>query len=179
MSKIGKKPIEIPQEVEVKLQGQKVAIKGPKGEGFAELPCGIEAELSKGELRLKLKGQDKALYGTWRSLLANKIQGVLAGFEKILKLEGVGYRAAKQGNVLHLEVGFSNPVEVPIPEMLEVEVPENKKIIIRGIDKQKVGQFASEIRAIRPPEPYKGKGIRYEGEIIRLKPGKKAVEAGS
>lgn len=179
MSKIGKKPIEIPQEVEVKLQGQRVAIKGPKGEVFAELPYGIEAELGKGELRLKLKGREKALYGTWRSLLANKIQGVLTGFEKVLRLEGVGYRAAKQGDILHFEVGFSNPVEVPIPETLEVEVPENKKVIIRGIDKQQVGQFASELRAIRPPEPYKGKGIRYEEEVIRLKPGKKAVEAGT
>lgn len=177
MSRIGLAPIPLPTGVDIRVAGSSVTVKGPKGELVRGLPEGITAEVADGVLTLSRAGETKQLrelHGLMRSLLANMVAGVTDGFEKRLEIHGVGYRASKQGNDLELAVGFSHPVRKLAPSGIEFEVPVPTKITVRGIDKELVGQTAAEIRAIRKPEPYKAKGIRYEGEHIRRKGGKAA-----
>ncbi|OGI26915.1 MAG: 50S ribosomal protein L6 [Candidatus Moranbacteria bacterium RIFOXYB1_FULL_43_19] len=179
MSRIGRKPIEIPEGVEVKISGNKISVKGPKGSLDFDFHDDIEAKNSEKEIQVTARRETKqswALWGLTRMLIANMIQGATKGFEKKLELQGVGYRMATQGKKLNLALGFSHPVEVEVPEGLEARVEKNT-LTISGIDKQKVGQFAASIRALKKVEPYKGKGFRYAGEIVRKKAGKKAVGA--
>lgn len=176
MSRIGKLPISLPDKVEVQADdGGVVSVKGPKGELSWQLPEGISLEQGEGGVELTRKGENrrqKALHGTARSLISNMVQGVSEGFVKQLEIQGVGYRAAVKGKALDLSLGFSHPVQHPIPEDLTVSVENNTEIKVEGIDKQRVGQFAAEVRAYRPPEPYKGKGVRYKDEYVRRKAGK-------
>lgn len=176
MSRIGKKPIEIPSGVTVTINGNTVTVKGPKGELTQSFNPDMDIKLEDNVLTVTRPSDSKehrSLHGTTRSLLFNMVEGVSKGFEKTLELVGVGYRAQKQGNKLVLNVGYSHPVEiVPEEKNLEIEVPANTKIVVKGINKEHVGALAANIRAVRPPEPYKGKGIRYEGEYIRRKEGK-------
>ncbi|HEX2294426.1 MAG TPA: 50S ribosomal protein L6 [Actinomycetota bacterium] len=181
MSRIGQAPITIPSGVDVTIASGTVRVKGPKGQLERAVPEGISLEQSDGELRVTRAGESsdvRALHGLVRSLVANMIQGVTEGFEKRLEIHGVGYRAAKAGNDLELSVGFSHTVRKPAPAGIEFEVPQPTRITVRGIDKELVGQTAADIRAIKKPEPYKAKGIRYEGEHIRRKAGKAAKAAG-
>lgn len=175
MSRIGKKPISLPKGVEVKKEGNQVIVKGPKGTLSQNLPEEISFSQEENELILERPNDDKkyrALHGLSRSLVANMVEGVTNGYEKKLELVGVGYRAQLQGKKLVINIGFSQPVEVDPPEGIEFEVPAVTKITVKGIDKQLVGNTAAHIRAIRKPEPYKGKGIKYENETIRRKAGK-------
>ncbi|MFS8630367.1 MAG: 50S ribosomal protein L6 [Bacillales bacterium] len=175
MSRIGKKPIEIPNGVTVTINGNTVTVKGPKGELTRSFSPLLDIKLEDNVLTVSRSSDDKeerALHGTTRSLLANMVEGVSKGFQKNLELVGVGYRAQKQGKKLVLNVGYSHPVEIEPEENIEIEVPANTKIVVKGIDKERVGAVAANIRAVRPPEPYKGKGIRYEGEYVRRKEGK-------
>ncbi len=179
MSKIGQKPITIPDKVKVEVKNKQVIVKGPKGSLSAPIKRNISVEIKDNEVlvaRANDKPQTRANHGLVRSLINNHIQGVTEGFEKTLKLVGTGYRVKKQGQGLSVTVGYSHPVAIEPEEGVELDIQGNDTIFVRGIDKQKVGQKTADIRAIRPPEPYKGKGIRYEGEIVKLKPGKKAVE---
>lgn len=181
MSRVGQAPIPIPSGVEVSVDARSVRVIGPKGELIRQLPEGISAEQTDGEIRVSRAGESRevrALHGLARSLIANMVQGVTEGYEKRLEIHGVGYRAVKQGNGLELTVGLSHPVHKEAPGGIEFEVPTPTRITVRGIDKELVGQTAAEIRAIRKPEPYKAKGIRYEGEYIRRKAGK-AAKAGA
>ncbi|RHW33914.1 50S ribosomal protein L6 [Neobacillus notoginsengisoli] len=176
MSRIGKKPIEIPAGVTVTLDENTVTVKGPKGELVRSFSPEITIVVEDNTITITRPSDVKeirALHGTTRSILANMVEGVSKGFEKSLELVGVGYRASKQGAKLVLNVGYSHPVEIEAEKGLEVEVPSNTKITVRGFDKERVGALAANIRGIRPPEPYKGKGIRYEGEVVRRKEGKK------
>jgi large subunit ribosomal protein L6 len=175
MSRIGKSPIPIPQGVEIKRAGSTVEVKGPKGALFHTIPEGVSIKIEDGVIHVKRKGdakRERSLHGLSRTLIANMVTGVTAGFEKGLEIVGIGYRAALQGRNLQLSLGYSHPVIYPIPEGIEVEVEKQNKITVKGIDKQKVGQVAAEIRSFRKPEPYKGKGIRYVGEQVRRKAGK-------
>ncbi|KYD33058.1 MULTISPECIES: 50S ribosomal protein L6 [Anoxybacillaceae] len=175
MSRVGKKPIEIPSGVTVTVNGNTVTVKGPKGELTRTFHPDMTIKVEDNVITVTRPSDEKrhrALHGTTRSLLANMVEGVSKGYEKALELVGVGYRAAKQGKKLVLNVGFSHPVEIEPEEGLEIEVPSQTKIVVKGADKQRVGELAANIRAVRPPEPYKGKGIRYEGEVVRLKEGK-------
>ncbi|MDQ0177343.1 50S ribosomal protein L6 [Bacillus chungangensis] len=175
MSRIGKKPIEIPSGVTVTLEGNKATVKGPKGELSETFNSDMAINIEDSVITITRPSDAKehrAIHGTTRALLANMVEGVSKGFEKSLELIGVGYRAQKQGKKLVLNVGFSHPVEFEPEDGVEVEVPSNTKVIVRGINKERVGALASNIRAVRPPEPYKGKGIRYEGEYVRRKEGK-------
>lgn len=175
MSRIGKQPIVIPEGVTVTLEGNTVTVKGPKGELTRTFNPAMNITIEDNQVivtRPNDEKENRALHGTTRSLIANMVEGVSKGFEKTLELVGVGYRAQKQGNKLVLSVGLSHPVEIEPEEGTEIEVPSNTKIIVKGYDKEAVGALASNIRAVRPPEPYKGKGIRYEGERVRLKEGK-------
>ena len=178
MSRIGKQPIELPDDVEVKIKGKEVIIKGPKGELTREVPGEILVVCEGNKLVVSPKRRLKdtpAMWGLTRALLANCVRGVVEGFEKRLELVGVGYKASTENDkALKVEVGYSHPVNMEIPEGLAVSVEKNI-ITISGIDKQKVGEFAAKVRANRPPEPYKGKGIRYVGEKVRRKEGKKAT----
>lgn len=176
MSRVGQKPIEIPPNVEVKVKDRKVWVKGPKGELSQKIPPKIGVKVGK---KIIVSPQvetnrTRALWGLTRSLISNMIQGVLEGFEKKLELRGVGYRAKKEGDHLVLQVGFTHPIKIKQPSGIEFSVKKNV-ITVSGIDKQMVGQLAAKIREIRPPEPYKGKGIRYVGEKVKRKVGKKAV----
>ena len=177
MSRIGKQPITVPAGVEVSIAADSVTVKGTKGELVAPLFPGITADQEGDQLNISCTDLEtkktKSFYGLVRALLANNVIGVSTGFSKVLELRGVGYRAQAQGKKLNLSLGFSHPVEYQLPEGVDVKV-EQSKIIISGFDKQKVGQVAAEIRAYRPPEPYKGKGVRYEGEYVAMKEGKKA-----
>lgn len=177
MSRVGKQPIQIPEGVEVKLDNDFVIVKGSKGELKNEIRSEIKVEIKDKEIKLKPvkfhKGT-QALWGTYRSHIANMIEGVTKGFEKKLEIQGVGYRANLEGKDLVLSLGFSHPIKMKAPEGIEFKVEKNA-ITISGIDKQLVGQVAAEIRSKRKPEPYKGKGIRYEGEVVRRKAGKKVV----
>ncbi|MBA7611179.1 50S ribosomal protein L6 [subsurface metagenome] len=177
MSRIGKKPIEILQGVEVKIDGSKVLIKGPKGELAFEVRPEIKVEVKEGKIlvapQIETKNT-KAFWGLTRALLQNIIKGVTEGYEKKLEIEGVGYRANLEGQDLVLNVGFSHPVKIKAPEGIKFAVEKNM-ITVSGIDKGLVGQTAAKIRKVRPPEPYKGKGIKYVGEQIRRKVGKRAV----
>jgi large subunit ribosomal protein L6 len=181
MSRIGKQPIPIPEKVEVKIDGDIVIAKGPKGELKRQLPEGISAKIEDGNILIfpvsKKDEADKktmAFWGLSRALVANLVKGVKEGYEKKLEIEGVGYRVAVQGNKLVLNIGFSHPVEIQAPQGIEFKVEKNV-IVVSGVDKELVGQTAADIRSRRKPEPYKGKGIRYQGETIKIKAGKKAV----
>ncbi|GAF66217.1 50S ribosomal protein L6 [Bacillus sp. TS-2] len=175
MSRIGKKPVEVPSGVTVTLKGTTFSVKGPKGELTRELHPDMKVNVEESQVTVERpseKKEHKALHGTTRSLINNMVEGVTKGFERGLELVGVGYRASKSGQKLVLNVGYSHPVEI-VPEAgIEIEVPSNTKVIVKGIDKERVGALASNIRSVRLPEPYKGKGIRYEGEYIRRKEGK-------
>jgi len=176
MSRIGKIPVSLPDKVKVKLEGSDVLVEGPKGKLSYTMPEGISAAMEDDTTLVVSRASDsrkhRSLHGTIRSVVSNMVEGVSEGFVKELEIQGVGYRAALKGKELDLQLGFSHEVRHPIPEGVSVAVEENTKIKIEGIDKQVVGQFAAEIRSYRPPEPYKGKGIRYKGEYVRRKAGK-------
>ena len=175
MSKIGKKPIVISEGVEVGIDRQTVIVKGPKGELSRKLEPGIKAELVNNEIIVSAVSTSKTarqLWGLNRTLIKNMIDGVTEGFKKELELVGIGYRAEKKGEGISLALGFSHPVEFKTPEGITLEVADKTKITVSGIDKQLVGQTAARIRSLRPPEPYKGKGIKYTDEVIKKKPGK-------
>jgi large subunit ribosomal protein L6 len=176
MSRVGKKPIEVPADVTVTVaDGNVVTVKGPKGEMTRAFNQDITISQEENVLTLTRPSdskQHRTIHGTTRALLANMILGTSQGFERVLELVGVGYRAQLQGQKLVLNVGYSHPVEFTPEEGISVEVPSNTRVIVKGIDKERVGALASNIRATRPPEPYKGKGIRYEGEKVRRKEGK-------
>jgi large subunit ribosomal protein L6 len=177
MSRIGKSPIPLPAGVSVSISPGRVMVNGPLGELSQQVPQRMKVEESDGQLvvtRPTERGDDRALHGLTRSLVANMVEGVTKGFSKTLEIQGVGYRAVLRGADLELNVGFSHPVVRKAPQGITFEVPVPNQVIVKGIDKQKVGQVAAEIRAVRPPEPYKGKGIRYEGEYVRRKVGKRA-----
>jgi len=177
MSRIGRAPIPIPDGVTVTITGQRVEVKGPKGELRHTVVEPIRVAQEDGSLvvtRPTDRGPHRSLHGLSRTLVANMVRGVSEGFEKRLEIVGVGYRAQLRGNALEMAVGFSHAVTVAPPEGISFEVPAPTQIVVRGIDKQSVGQVAAEIRAVRPPEPYKGKGIRYAGELVRRKVGKRA-----
>ena len=175
MSRIGKLPIAIPAGVDVTIDGATVTVKGPKGEMTRQFAPSITIEKNDATLTVTRpddQQQNRALHGLTRSLLANMVTGVHTGFKKELEINGTGYRAAKQGNQLVLNVGYSHQVFMDAPEGISIEVPAPNRITVLGSDKQKVGQFAAEVREKRPPEPYKGKGIKYANEVIRRKEGK-------
>ena len=177
MSRIGFKPILVPDKVKITVQGPKVNIEGPRGKLAHTLPTGIEAALDGKTLNVKNAGttrQHKALHGLSRSLLANYVQGANEGFTKKLEIQGVGFKAALQGKMLNLSLGFSHPINYNVPDDIKVTVTDNTNILVEGADKQKVGAVAADIRAYYPPEPYKGKGVRYAGEQIIRKEGKTA-----
>ena len=177
MSRIGKSPVPLPSGVDVDLGAGRIAVSGPRGRLERALPKEITVERGDGELTFVRHDEERtvrALHGLTRSLVANMVQGVTQGYEKTLEIQGVGYRAQKRGNDLELAVGYSHTVTKPAPEGIEFDVPSPTRVVVRGIDKELVGQTAAEIRSIRKPEPYKGKGIRYEGERIRRKGGKAA-----
>jgi large subunit ribosomal protein L6 len=177
MSRIGKKPIEVPAGVIVAVDPGRVTVSGPKGELRQQVPQRMEIAQDDGTItvaRPTERGEDRALHGLTRTLIANMVEGVTNGFEKRLEIQGVGYRAALAGSNLELQVGYSHTVRITPREGISFEVPVPTQIVVRGIDKQAVGQTAAEIRKVRPPEPYKGKGIRYEGEHVRRKVGKRA-----
>lgn len=175
MSRVANKPVTIPKGVEVNINGQLVAIKGAKGTVQFDLHPTVGLEQGDGELKVVTGKNDTggAMAGTMRALLNNVVTGVSRGFEKKLTLIGVGYRAQAQGNKLNLTLGFSHPVEYKVPEGVKVETPSQTEIVVSGIDKQKIGQVAADIRAYRPPEPYKGKGVRYTDENVVRKEAKK------
>ena len=177
MSRIGKQPIEIPDGVNVAVDPGRVTVNGPLGELTQTVP--IRMKIDKGEGTLLVtrptdRGPDRALHGLTRSLVANMVEGVTRGFEKRLQIQGVGYRAALRGAALELNVGYSHSVVIEPPAGISFDVPVPTEVIVKGIDKQGVGEVAAKVRAVRPPEPYKGKGIRYEGEYVRRKVGKRA-----
>jgi large subunit ribosomal protein L6 len=177
MSRIGRKPIEVPDGVTVSVDPGSVSVKGPKGELSQVVDRDMKIALGDGVLTVERptdRGPHRAIHGLTRSLLANMVEGVTTGYEKRLEIQGVGYRARLQGKALELSVGYSHPVTVPAPEGIEFEVPQQTEVVVRGIDKQLVGEIAARIRRVRPPEPYKGKGIRYAGEHVRRKVGKRA-----
>jgi len=176
MSRIANKPVELPSGVEAKINGQMVNVKGPKGSSDITLHESVTVNQEDQALNFAMADKEAsnlAMAGTMRSLVANMVQGVSQGFEKKLTLIGVGYRAAVQGKVLNLTLGFSHPVNFEIPEGINIECPSQTEIIVTGIDKQQVGQVAANIRAYRPPEPYKGKGVRYTDEYVIRKEAKK------
>ena len=178
MSRVGKNPISLPNGVDVKVDAALITVKGPKGTLERSLNDRISAQVDEGVVTLTRDDEERAtraLHGLNRALVANMVEGVTDGFRKELQLVGVGYRAAMKGKSIELQVGFSHPVVVDAVEGVDFEVPEPTKIIVTGIDKQKVGQVAADIRKIRPPEPYKGKGIRYVDEHVRKKAGKAGV----
>ncbi len=175
MSRIGRAPITVPAGVEVTLNGNHITVKGPKGTLERDFAPSISVAQENGVLsvtRATDSKQDRSLHGLTRTLIANMIIGVTEGFSKKLQINGVGYRCEKKGNEVFLKIGFSHEVSVKENEDIQLEVPDANTIIVKGIDKQKVGQFAAEVRGKRPPEPYKGKGIKYDYEVIRRKVGK-------
>ena len=176
MSRIGNKPVEIPEGVEVAIEPGRVTVKGPKGELTQDVSPDMTVKLDDGVVTVERptdRGPHRALHGLTRSLVQNMVIGVTEGYEKHLELQGVGYRAQSKGKGIELALGFSHPVMVEAPEGIEFDVPEPTAIVIRGIDKQRVGQIAADIRDKRPPEPYKGKGIRYRDERVLRKVGKR------
>jgi large subunit ribosomal protein L6 len=178
MSRIGKKPITIPQGVKIDINNSLCTVQGPLGMLEYMLPAGIAIEIQDATIvvmRATDQKRYRALHGLVRSLVNNMVTGVSTGFTKTLEIVGIGYRAQKQGNVLNLAVGYSHPVDFPVPEGITIDVEGQNRVIVKGIDKQKVGQVAADIRKIRKPEPYKGKGIRYSDEVIRRKVGKTAA----
>jgi large subunit ribosomal protein L6 len=180
MSRIGKQPVEIPSGVTVDVAGDTVNVKGPGGALSQRVDPDKKVTVADGEVRVERPSDERehrALHGLTRSLIANMVEGVTKGYEKRLEIQGVGYRAALKGKDIELQVGFSHPVNFPAPQGIEFEVPAPNRITVKGIDKQLVGETAARIRRIRKPEPYKGKGIRYEGEYVRKKAGKAAKTA--
>jgi large subunit ribosomal protein L6 len=180
MSRIGKQPITIPDGVKVDLQGDRMTVTGPRGTLHQALHPRMRVTVEDGTVSVARPSDerlDKSLHGLTRTLIANMVDGVTQGFEKRLEIQGVGYRAALQGKDIELQVGFSHPIRIAAPEGIEFEVPAPNRIAVRGIDKQLVGEIAATIRKVRKPEPYKGKGIRYEGEYVRKKAGKAAKGA--
>ncbi|HZJ47864.1 MAG TPA: 50S ribosomal protein L6 [Acidimicrobiia bacterium] len=178
MSRIGKEPIEMPSGVEMSVDGDVVTVKGPKGTLSQTIDPRISVSVEDGVITVARENDERdarALHGLFRALIANMVVGVSAGYVKELQAVGVGYRAALKGSALELQVGFSHPVTIEAPQGITFEVPEQTKIVVAGIDKQLVGQVAANIRRVRPPEPYKGKGIRYVGEQVRRKAGKAGV----
>ena len=176
MSRVGKKPVAIPNGVTAKVDGQTVSVKGAKGELFFVVPDEVDVSFANDEVSVKPRSSSKraqAMWGTSRAQVSNLVVGVSTGFQRKLDITGVGYKAAVQGKILQLSLGYSHDVPFPIPEGITIVTPRPVEIIITGIDKRKVGQVASEIRALRPPEPYKGKGVRYSDEFIFRKEGKK------
>jgi len=181
MSRIGKLPIAVPAGVDVKFDGTNISVKGPKGQLTRNLHQDMIVQLDNGVITVTRPSdarEHRALHGLTRTLVANMVIGVTTGYEKSLELVGVGYRASKQGTKLVLAVGYSHPVEIEPDKEIEIEVPAPTKIIVRGADKEKVGMLAANIRAVREPEPYKGKGIKYTGEVIRRKVGKTGGKGG-
>jgi large subunit ribosomal protein L6 len=177
VSRIGKRPIPLPSGVEIAVEPELVRVKGPKGELEERISRDIAVEQQNGEVvvtRPSDRSEHRALHGLTRSLIANMVEGVTEGFEKRLEIQGVGYRAALRGKAIELSVGFSHSVTIEAPEGIEFEVPQPTQIVVRGISKQAVGEVAARIRKVRPPEPYKGKGIRYQGEYVARKVGKRA-----
>ena len=177
MSRIGKKPITVPDGVTVSVAPGRVTVNGPKGELTQAISPDMKVDQENGTLTVERptnRGDHRALHGLTRSLIANMVEGVTDGFEKRLEIQGVGYRAKLQGKNLELALGYSHPVAVAAPEGIEFEVPQATEVVVRGIDKQLVGEIAAQIRKKRPPEPYKGKGVRYSGEYVRRKVGKRA-----
>jgi len=177
MSRIGRQPIELPSGVSVSLSPGRVMVNGPLGELSQQVPQRMKVEQENGSVvvtRPSERGDDRALHGLTRTLIANMVEGVTSGFSKRLEIQGVGYRASLRGSDLELNVGYSHPVVLKAPAGITFEVPTPTEVIVKGIDKQQVGQTAAEVRKVRPPEPYKGKGIRYEGEYVRRKVGKRA-----
>ena len=175
MSRIGKQPIAIPPKVKVEVKGQQVAVEGPKGKLNWELPRRTSLKVDNGKVVVSRQGDDaqaKALHGLSRALVNNMVRGVSEGFVKKLEIQGVGFKAAVQGKNVNLNLGYSHPISYPIPDQIKVTVEENTKLTIEGPDKKVVGQVASEIRGFYPPEPYKGKGVRYAGEHVVRKEGK-------
>ena len=177
MSRIGRKPIEVPAGVSVEIAPGRVSVRGPLGELSQQVPARMQVEQGDGEIlvtRPTDRGEDRALHGLTRTLIANMVEGVTKGYEKHLEIQGVGYRAALRGDDLELQVGYSHAkVLTPRPGIV-FEVPQPTVVVVKGIDKQQVGQTAAEVRKVRPPEPYKGKGIRYRDEHVRRKVGKRA-----
>ena len=177
MSRIGRQPIPLPAGVMVSISPGRVMVNGPLGELSQTVPQRINVEKQDGEIvvtRPTDRGPDRALHGLTRTLVANMVEGVTKGFEKRLEIQGVGYRAQLKGEDLELAVGYSHPVPYKAPKGISFDVPQPTVVVVKGIDKQRVGQVAAEIRSVRPPEPYKGKGIRYAGEYVRRKVGKRA-----
>lgn len=177
MSRKGKQPISVPKGVEVKVAGTHVAVKGPKGSLELNVMKGILVNVNEGEVQVSVEDESRKIgnfHGLYRGLINNMVQGVSVGFEKKLEMQGVGYRAAVKGQFLDVQVGLSHPMEIEIPKDIQVKVDKNTLITIAGADKQLVGKLAAEIRAVKPPEPYQGKGIRYQGEYVRRKAGKAA-----
>jgi large subunit ribosomal protein L6 len=177
MSRIGKRPIELPTGVAIAISPGRVQVNGPLGELDQQIPTRIQVEHTDTEIvvtRPTERGQDRALHGLTRTLIANMVEGVTKGFEKRLEIQGVGYRAGLRGESLELNVGYSHPVVIEPRAGITFEVPVPTQVVVKGINKQMVGQTAAEIRQVRKPEPYKGKGIRYEGEFVRRKVGKRA-----
>jgi large subunit ribosomal protein L6 len=177
MSRIGRKPIELPAGVMVALSPGRVQVNGPRGELSQAVPARMQIEKTESEIvvtRPTERGDDRALHGLTRTLIANMVEGVTNGFEKYLEIQGVGYRAQLKGTDLELAVGYSHPVVVKPRKGISFDVPTPTQIVVKGIDKQMVGQTAAEVRKVRPPEPYKGKGIRYRDEQVRRKVGKRA-----
>jgi large subunit ribosomal protein L6 len=177
VSRIGKQPVPVPDGVEIDIEPERVSVKGPKGELAERKSREIEVKQEDGQIvvtRPTDRGEHRALHGLTRSLIANMVEGVTNGFEKRLEIQGVGYRANLQGRKLVLALGYSHPVELEAPDGVDFEVPQPTRIVVRGISKQVVGEVAATIRKQRPPEPYKGKGIRYEGEYVQRKVGKRA-----
>ncbi len=176
MSRVANAPVALPSGVEVKLQGQDLSVKGAKGELTFGVHQDVQVSEEEGVLKFAARNGDRnarALAGTMRALVQNMVTGVSDGFERRLELQGVGYRAQAQGKKLTLQLGFSHPVEYQLPDGIEAQTPSQTEIVVSGIDKQKLGQVCAEIRAFRPPEPYKGKGVRYAGEYVRRKEAKK------
>ncbi len=175
MSRIGRRPITLPAKVEIQIEGRQISVKGPKGQLSRSLPPLVSVDQEAQVLTVSRVNESRParqLHGLCRTLVANMVDGVSKGFERKLELVGVGYRASIQGNQLILNVGYSNPVEIPFPPGIQIAVEGNTTVVVSGIDKELVGNTAARIRATRPPEPYKGKGIRYQGEQVRRKAGK-------
>lgn len=175
MSRIGKKPLAIPKDVKVEVKDASVYVEGPKGKLSRRLHERINLEIKDNLVYVKRRGdtkQDRALHGLYRALICNMIKGVSEGYVKEMEIVGVGFKAQVQGGALNMQLGFSHPVNFPLPEGIKIETPKPTQIIVRGIDKEKVGEVAAQIRSVYPPEPYKGKGIRFAGEYIKKKIGK-------
>src|SRR2546421_6268258 len=177
MSRIGRQPILLPTGVAVAISPGRVQVNGPLGELSQTVPARMQIDQENGTITVKRptdRGDDRALHGLTRSLIANMVEGVTSGFQKRLEIQGVGYRATLRGTDLELNVGFSHPVVIKPPQGIAFEVPDATTVLVKGIDKQQVGEISAQVRKVRPPEPYKGKGIRYEGEYVRRKVGKRA-----